>query len=348
MIIRKATRMLPWLTLAVVGCLHQAHATQTATNTCTPSSEDDGDVGRHKVITEISEAFTPNPNDPRYDRLDALVDQWLPMTCKLLDGRPKLNFLDWGFKRYYENRGGPEAYREAVTRLKAARPNASYTVIAEATYWIEYGGNARGTGYIGTVSADNYQLYLQRFQKAEDVLLNNKERGSILPGWYELTMTVQSRLGRPREVVDQVFLEGTKKFPNYLPLYIAKRNSQEPKWGGSWQAVDDTIRLAVKNTEATEGQSMYARLYFGVWENLSRRESFLVDTRVSWPKLERGFKDLIALYPNSLLPARMFLRLACHENKKQTYLENRKFLGKLRPEDHWIPACDNRLGYTAS
>lgn len=339
-----------WILLGGMA-VDDAHAVTHKEPTCTVSNDDDGQQGRTNAISSIANAFLQDGrvnSDPKFDRLDSIVDEWSSKDCKLLDGRPKLNFLLFGFSKAFDSESNWENSLQKVRALRKARPNSAYPILAEAQFWYSYAWVARGEGYASTVKPEGWSLFRERLAIAEKVLIDNKKIASTLPNWYELMISVEGSLQRPDEVRNRTFLEGAQRYKKFLPIYIPRRNLLEPKWGGSWVAVDDFINWAVNNTKETEGQSMYALLYFGVRDNMSDGKSFFANTRVEWPKLKEGFQDLITLHPHSQWHVNNFAALACEANDKPTYIDLRKRITSDSLRISWVRTaqqlCDAKFG----
>lgn len=288
-------------------------------------------------------------DDPWFRQLDSVVSGWTSLDCKFSDGRPKADFIRPGFSQFFNSQDPNYAYKK-IKELRQARGNSAYPVCAEAEYWRNYAWQARGDGYASTVTIEGWKLFHDRLGIAEKVLVENKAIASISPCWYELMVAVQSALGKDEER-DKVFYEGAERHRNYLPLYIEMRNYSEPKWGGSWEQVDNFITWASNNADKSNRQFIYANLYYGVRDNLSSKKSFFEDTKVDWEKLKAAYKEVIKKYPDSMENLTRFADLSCEANDKEAYIYARKKLGAGLDPTAWSffhetpAACDSKFGY---
>ena len=82
---------------------------------------------------------------------------------------------------------------------------------------------------------------------------------------------------------------------------------------------------AVKRTQATDGVTMYARLYW-IYAAIEHDRSFR-DLGIPWAKMKAGFEDLVARYP-SAWNINNYASFACRANDKQAFL---RLLPKLTP-----------------
>lgn len=336
-------------------CLSSEAFAETHKNSICEFNNYDGDTGRQKVIDLISSTFLEEAfqaKNSKFDKLDSIISNISNPDCKLQDGRPAINFVMFGFQDAFERINNWELVLQKIQALKNAKPNTAYPILVEAQYWVTYAWIARGGGFADSVTPEGWKLFRERLTKANAVLVNNKKIASTLPDWYGLMVAVNTGLNSSQEEQDKYFIEGFTRYKTYLPLYIAKRNSIEPKWGGSWQAVDNFINWAANNTKSTEGLSLYSRLYFGVFDNMLRDANFWEATLVSWPKFQQGFEDLIRLNPKSLFHLNVYASMACEAGDKKTYL---KIRNKIRPPIEWswnynysINDCDLKYGYKST
>lgn len=82
-----------------------------------------------------------------------------------------------------------------------------------------------------------------------------------------------------------------------------------PKWGGSAQAIEDFARAAVGRTRKTEGEGMYARIYWYAAQSQYHDQLFS-QSKVDWPTMKRGIHDVLARYPDAW-NLNNFARFAC-------------------------------------
>jgi hypothetical protein len=283
--------------------------------------------------------------------LQEVADKWINPECMLDDGRPMLTALDYGYGMAFENQPDWSASLNRVEYLKKKFPDKAFVVLAEAIYWSDYAWNARGEGLASSVTPEGWRLFHERLEKAEKVLIDTKSYASQMPAWYDEMILVQSALGRPAEERDKTFLEGARKFRTYYPTYFTMLNFLTPKWGGSWDAVDTLVKWSVDNTKETDGNSMYARLYWSASGGLIDGTSLFRDTRASWPKMKQGFEDLMARHLRSKWNLNNYARFACMANDQSTFLKLRSQIGKDVIAAAWPPnvsldLCETKFGYS--
>lgn len=310
-----------------------------------PGNPNDGPAALKMFELQVANLFW---NSEAY--LKRNVNDWNAPTCVLDDGRPRLGALLDGYGHAFSTESDWSKSLARVEHLKQKFPKEAFVALAEAQYWIDYAWNARGGGYASSVTDDGWKLFRERLEKAERVLLDTKSYSAQLPVWYAEMIIVQSALGRPEDERDSVFLEGVTRYPTYYENYFTMQNYLLPKWGGTWRTVDNMVKWSVEHTKATEGTSMYARLYWSALGNSDPEIKLFKDTFASWPKMKQGFEDLMARHPKSKWNLNNFAMFACMAGDKQTFLKLRTDIGHDVIEAAWpettsLDLCEAKFGY---
>lgn len=305
----------------------------------------DGPDAKETYSNLVAEYFWHNETS-----LDGIASAWMKPECVWDDGRPMLAALDEGYGDAYDGQPDWSVSLSRVNELKKKFPGKAFVALAEADYWVNYAWSARGGGFASSVTPYGWQLFRERLEKAEKVLNDTRSYAAQMPGWYDDMITVQSALGRPIEERDNTFMEGARKFRTYYPIYFTMLDFLKPKWGGSWDAVDKLVEWSVDNTKETEGNSMYARLYWNASVEFPF-DGLFKHTRVSWPKMKQGFDDLMARHPRSKWNLNNYARFACLANDRSTFLALRNQIGKAVMIPAWsskafLEQCETKFGYS--
>ncbi len=310
-----------------------------------PGAANDGLAADDQLTASVSSYFWDME-----DMLERSVSAWNTPACVFDDGRPKLSVLEWGYSNIFENQPDWSKSLDRIEYLKKKFPNKPFVALAEAAYWIAYAWDARGNGYASSVTKEGWKLSRERLEKAEKILNDTKSYSAGIPSWYVEMIQVQSALGRPEEDRDRTFIEGAKRFKTFYPTYIAMSTFLSPKWGGSWETVDNLIKWSVDNTKEIDGNSMYARLYWVTSAQMREGETLFKSTRASWPKMKNGFEDLMARHPKSNWNLNHFAKFACVAGDKKTFLSLRRKIGKHVMDAAWqgnpnLDLCDTKFAY---
>ena len=308
-----------------------------------PGNSLDGADGEAVISRKVALAFLggsdgKSAGDPKFVQLKLLADQMASTDCKFLDGRHMLGQFTWGLEEAFRAEARSLSLSKLIA-LRKAYPKEAFPIIAEVTYWVLYASEARGTGYANSVTKDGRKLFVERMNRAAKILTENEAVAQKSPEWFGLMIATQNALGVPFREQAKVFSAGAKSFKTYLPNYIAMRNYLEPKWGGSWELLDQFAAWAADNTKETEGSSFYVRLYYGVYMNLQQPQRLFQSTKASWGRMEEGCKDLVARYPRSRDNLNICASLACEAAEKKTYLAYRNLLGS-NIKTRNVESCD--------
>jgi hypothetical protein len=283
--------------------------------------------------------------------LEWVANEWNNPECVFDDGRPKLSALKDGYSLVFERQPDWSSSSSRLDELKNKFPNMPFVALAETRYWSEYAWDARGTGFASSVTPDGWNLFRERLEKAEKILLDTKSYSAQLPIWYDEMILVQSALGRPEDERDKTFLEGAQKHKTYYPIYFTMLNFLSPKWGGSWETVDNFVKWSVENTKEIDGNTMYARLYWSASQGLPKDVKLFRDTLASWPKMKSGFEDLMARHPKSKWNLNNYAKFACMAEDKKVFLALRRKIGKDVIDAAWaqkpsLDLCEVKFGYS--
>jgi hypothetical protein len=90
------------------------------------------------------------------------------------------------------------------------------------------------------------------------------------------------------------FETAVRRWPWYYEFYEVRLTRIVPKWGGSWQQVDSFIEKWSNERAATEGKSLYARLYISIKNQGVTPEQ----TLMKWPKMKLSLEDLTSRFPS--------------------------------------------------
>jgi hypothetical protein len=320
----------------------------TLNDWCDPISpkHNEGPAARY-----FTEAYVADDiKNERFDALAKKVNDWKKPGCVWADGRQRMSAFYWGLSQAFDRKTDWNIHSDRVRRLRTAYPKSDFAAVVEAEYLMQYAWSARGNGYASSVTSDGWKLFRERMETAEKVLLDSKPYSNDFPIWYVEMVKVQGYLGRDGKEISSTFMEGAKKFPNFLSLYSAMSEFTLPKWGGSWDAYDAFTNWAVENTKATEGSSLYAHLYMWTLDEIYPGENIFKVTKASWPKMRGAFDDLVKRHPNSVWSLNNYAAFSCRAGDKKTYLTIRKKVGKDTIEQAWkgqytLDLCDSKFGY---
>lgn len=308
--------------------------------TVKPGTPNDGPPAIRVLINYVDSTFYSAPA-----KLQQAVKEWKKPGCLLDDGRPKMSVLYHGI---VDSVAGNWDYTPGnLHKLEKRYPKSDILALAEAEYWYEYAWHARGSGVASTVSPEGWKLFKQRLEKTEQILKETKSYASDLPAWYQLMIDVEFELGRPQKTIVKTFNEAVHRYRFYYPNYFTMAFYLLPKWGGSWQVVDNFANWSVKYTQPKIGDTMYVRTYWYVYEKMWKSRTFFTKTKVSWKKMKASFQTIIRRHPKSYWDLNNYAKFACLAGDGDTFLSLRKKIGKHIMKYAWeklpLELCEERF-----
>ena len=201
----------------------------------------------------------------------------------------------------------------------AAYPQSPSARIAYSMFLIGHGWHFRGGNYASAVPPEAWEPFYRYIGLARDNLERNKATASVDPRWYETMMTVARAQNWDRKRFDALLNEALDKEPYFYQTYFLALEYLLPKWHGGIKDIEQFANQAVARTVRTEGQGMYARIYW--FASQTQFENELFDrSLIDWSKMKAGFEDVVARYPDAW-NINNYARFACLAKDKTTTRE---------------------------
>ena len=285
-----------------------------------------------------------------FKRLQSIVDGYVKSDSRGDDGRHSLFLMTSSMSHWFESLD--EEWDSHMsgrwTDWEKYSPGSTLQPLCAAMHLQAAAWRARGRGFSSSVTAEGRQLFAERSQQAWKLLMANKDRSSSLPTWYELAINVGDDAGIPAETLEGLFNEGIRRHPGYHPIYFRYVRQFSPRWGGDWKTADAFIVDQSKAKTNKEGDVLYTRLYWLVDQYSGQTQEFFGESLVNWPRMRRGFEQLMAAYPRGARNHASFAAFACRAGDATTYAKLRQKLdaGQFRevaPHNVTIEVCDARF-----
>ena len=255
----------------------------------------------------------------RIDDLDETLQGWWKEKRRFKDGRFEMQAYYEGLCAYFTvEQDKWDAYRDLAAMHRQAYPHSTAAALAKSIFWYQYAWNARGTGFADSVAPENSTLFHERLAKARGVLEESRSFAASNPLWYYHMMSIAIDEGWPDEKFDELYSEAIKRFPDFFVFYFAKTRHLLPKWGGDADRFDEFVNQTVEATRATDGESMYARLYWS-YDGTQVHGNLFDESRADWPRMKKGFEDLLSRYPDSKWNLNNFASFACRARDGVTF-----------------------------
>ncbi|MGD1082714.1 MAG: hypothetical protein ABR881_30740 [Candidatus Sulfotelmatobacter sp.] len=176
-----------------------------------------------------------------------------------------------------------------IGRLKqwmSARPQSITAHIALAESYVNYGWEARGHGYVDTVSENGWKLFKERSAQGRQILKHASDLPQKCPEWYVAMQDVALAQGWDPSA-KQALLEQAIKFdPDYFYYYRKYAVSILPEWDGA----EGQLGRFLKTTADKIGGNAGDILYFQVASLVVCCQAEPLN--FSWPRIQRGFDAL--------------------------------------------------------
>jgi hypothetical protein len=153
---------------------------------------------------------------------------------------------------------------------------------------------------------------------ARSVLEKSKSYASANPLWYYEMLAVATLERWSYAKKQSLFDKAVKTHGDFDPIYVAMAVSLSPVWGGSLAQYHRFVDVAVDQTRPSEGEAMYATLYWNLSDLEPRKDPFR-DLDIPWTRMKAGFVALLERYPESEWNLHNFAAFACRAGDAQTF-----------------------------
>ena len=275
----------------IVSCVEVAEsAPQQRTADCSNSdtiewSDHEGTIARLAQVYEREQ----------FDQLESSLSCLLSPTRRFTSGRPGSSAIYGFFKMKLPGPGVELAEGERISRWTRVFPNSKFVRFAEARFTYAKAWNTRGGSFAKDVSEESWKGFRDGLKNAEQLLIQAPVELRNTPISQHLLLAISQDSGQPIETRVALFREGIARWPQYYGLYENMLKRLVPKWGGSWDIVDQSIRTWSSQLSTEEGLSMYSRLYARVLLDGANVE----ETMIQWPTMKASLADLVRRYPDS-------------------------------------------------
>ena len=234
--------------------------------------------------------------------VESALDCLVSSNKTFISGKPGTVAAYWFFRKEMPAPGGDELDERRINDWKSSISSSPYAHFASLRLMYSKAWNARGTKYANETSEDQFNRFKTQLLLTESAILSdaNKLKNSAIS--YNLLMAVALDTRGTKTSPIQTFETGVINWPNYYDFYEVFLTRLVPKWGGSWEKVDEFINYWDEKLAEAESKSLYARLYINVHKHNKINPH---KTKADWKKLK---PSLIALYTN--YPAQQHLEVA--------------------------------------
>jgi hypothetical protein len=196
-----------------------------------------------------------------------------------------------------------------VDQWSRAKGEEGYAKLARALLLYHQAWRARGSGYASTVTPEGWKIFHSKLSEANATLDSASAKLKQTGPWHALKVRVIFMHPELKDQRLKVIQAATSAWPDYLLLYTVPMGLMHPRWGGSYELMEGAARMALEKTRGEHGASVYALAY----ERLFRADCdcTLADSKVDWPAMKQGIRDLQARREVSPERLKHFAAMAC-------------------------------------
>jgi len=245
----------------------------------------DASINIH-AVSDYIKTINMMLNAGEFDRLDCLANSARSSKERFPGGMWKLHAIYSGLAQPLRHATEDDwhTHMDLLQRWLSSKPESITARVALAEAYVNYGEDARGSGFADTVSESGWKLLAERTAKAKEILDASTQLTKD-PEWYvamQLLVVHQSWELSAREAL----LEEAVKFePGYYYYYRYHASSIQPKWGGE---EGDVARFLQKTADRIGGDAGDI-VYFRVAGTLVCGCQDEQKLNLSWPRILKGF-----------------------------------------------------------
>lgn len=268
----------------------------------------DAPVLHHTDACEAQRLFL----EGNYRVLDDLMNRSVNSLTDLPDGSSSLSAEFGGLDDLFSF--GTLSIEEALGRTadwRRAVPGSLNADLAEAMLFEAWAWSARGFGSASEVTAQGWLQFALRDEMAAAGLRELSNRANVNPYWYVLSLQLGLDQSVGGDKLQQIFDQGAIKYPSYDALMSARLRSLMPRWGGSYDRVNQFIMEQSAKAPELDRDTLYARLYWNYDSLELDTANIFSDAKARWELVQHGFQQWIERYPSSDYVLNGFARMAC-------------------------------------
>jgi hypothetical protein len=199
-----------------------------------------------------------------------------------------------------------------IARLRAwstARPESVTARIALAEAYKEYGFFARGSEYADRVPTENWKPFEERAETARRTLVEAGKLKQKCPHWFEVMQEVALAQNWPKPRARALLEEAIAFEPDYSHYYREYAEFLLPQWNGAPGEVEQYAEDVSRRVGGKKGDILYFEIATFIYCGQCGPQPE-GPPRMSWQKIQAGYRSLREMYGISRLKLNRFARVA--------------------------------------
>jgi hypothetical protein len=192
-----------------------------------------------------------------------------------------------------------DGVQKKIEKWQKRFPNSPHPNIAMAQYYLNRGSYFRGQRFSEDVLNDAWPTYRSCYNSAKKLLLETKNISQKNPAWFEIMFVVLGAEQVHRTEIDALISETLVNGQGYPDAFQAAFHYMQPRWGGSYERMEEFAVMANEKTYEQEHGEMYSRLYWNLVATQADEldQGFFARTRASWPLISKSFEAIVRDHP---------------------------------------------------
>jgi hypothetical protein len=276
--------------------------------------------------------------EEKFAELDCLADHARSGRERLPGGLWKIQVLYQGLREpvSYPMHATQEDWATHLQRLQKwlkARPESITAPVALALAYLDYAGDARGTGYANTVSESGWKLFGERTAEAKRILEEAWKLPTKCPEWYVAMQAVSINEGWSVAEARALFEEASKFEPEYyiyardLAMYLL------PKWSGEPGDTEKFVQEVADRVGGDKGDILYFQVATANYVICGCENN----PDLSWDRIKRGFEASEKHFGVSMLNLNRIAYLASYYGERDPVYADKIFprIGEQWDQETW-------------
>ncbi|HLL70963.1 MAG TPA: tetratricopeptide repeat protein [Pyrinomonadaceae bacterium] len=299
--------------------------TEQAKNTAAPLTPPEVDP---KTDLHANYAYGAQVRDylyhEQFDLLDRTADASRNSKERLGGGSWKLQLFYQGLRfpddRAESSEGAWKYHLAKLEKWIAQKPSSITARVGLASAYLDYGWQARGSGYANTISMNGARLFAERLARAAAILAEARSLKVECPHSYAVMLHVAIGQGWDANSFNRLFDTATKLEPHYYSYYELKAMYLMPRWNGrpgDWERFADTSAMVVGGAEGSIIYYKIASYIARIQVQEVKGGRFFQESAISWQRVKAGFSEMVKKYGISMQAANQICLLAITSSDKE-------------------------------
>ncbi len=223
----------------------------------------------------------------KFEQLDCLADSVRARKETFPGGMWKIHIIYGGLEKppLHATQEDWDTHMQLLQTWVSASPESITARIALAESYINYGWDARGSGFSDTVSDSGWKLFTERTAKAKQTLEEASALPAKCPEWYVAMQNVALAQGWELDARQALLDKAVKFEPAYYYYYRLYANSIQTKWGGEEGEVAKFLQKTADQIGGEAGDILYFRAAATMVCGCQSDQGL----NLSWPRIQKGF-----------------------------------------------------------